>query len=209
MKLQKGYVKTIYFEDMTFKVSRDVYEPSEDTFLLARNLSVNVGDVVLDMGTGCGIIAITAIKRGAKKVIAIDINPHATKCTKINGEVNGVSDRLDIICGDLFRPIRTVPSFDLIVFNAPYLPSEGVGSDWIDLAWSGGKGGRDIIDRFISEAPKYLKRGGYILMVQSSLSNPAETLRRLRDMNLEAKIIAEEKVFFERIILIEARKNLS
>src|SRR4030067_1332064 len=175
--------KQVRYDDLEFHVLRNVYEPAEDTFLAADHLVVNEDDIVLDMGTGCGIVAILAAQK-AKKVVAVDINPHAARCAKKNAEINKLASKIDIRKGDLFKPIRKSEKFSLIVFNAPYLPSTLKKSrTWLGKSWAGGPTGRKINNRFIMEAPKYLEKNGRILLVQSSLSNVDET---------EGKILEKE-----------------
>jgi release factor glutamine methyltransferase len=201
-------VKMVFFKEYAFHVFDDVYEPAEDTFLLAENLdtSVNLGDVVLDMGAGCGILAILSALK-ADKVVAVDVNPQALQCTKVNRRLNGVSEKIDLIRGDLFEPIKKEEIFDLILFNAPYLPTkEDEVAGWVDYAWVGGETGRTVIDRFIFSAPRYLKMGGSILLVQSTLSDVDETLEKLDKQGLNASIMDERKVAFETIVLIEVEK---
>ena len=199
-------MKKIFFNDYAFYVSNDVYEPAEDTLLLAENLSVDENDVVLDMGTGCGILGILAAKK-AREVVATDLNPHAIDCAKMNAKLNKVADKMDIRLGDLFQPVKQDERFSLILFNAPYLPSNpDEEKTWIGRSWAGGPMGRQLIDRFISEVPQYLNKNGRILLVQSSLSNFNETLQKLRETGLKARILAEKKVMFETIVLIEARR---
>ncbi len=202
----KSSRKKIFFNDYAFYVSKDVYEPAEDTFLLAENLSVDENDIVLDMGAGCGILGILAAKK-ARKVVAIDLNPHAVSCAKMNARLNEVASRMHILQGDLFQPIKHNERFSLILFNAPYLPSNSdEEKTWIGRAWAGGPTGRQLIDRFISKAPHYLNKNGRILLVQSSLSNVSKTLYKLEEARLNARILAEKKVMFETIVLIEARR---
>ena len=50
-----GYPKKVFFEDCFFLAGENVYEPGEDTYLIAEKISVSSDDIVLDMGTGCGI----------------------------------------------------------------------------------------------------------------------------------------------------------
>jgi len=52
--------------------------------------------VVLDFGCGSGILAIAALKLGAKRVIGIDIDPQAITASRDNAERNGVSDQLEL-----------------------------------------------------------------------------------------------------------------
>ena len=198
-------MKKSFFDDCVFYVLENVYEPAEDTFLLAENLLVNKNDFVLDMGTGCGILGILAAKK-AKSVVAIDINPYAVCCAKMNAKLNGVERRMNILRGDLFQPIKEGEKFDIILFNSPYLPSESEEREtWIEKAWAGGLGGRELIDRFLLEASKYLELEGRILLVQSTLSDADKTMQTLEKAGLLTRVIAEEKVAFETIVVIEAR----
>lgn len=199
-------MKKIFFNDYAFYVSKDVYEPAEDTFLLAENLSVDENDVVLDMGTGCGILGILVAKK-SEKVVATDLNPHAIDCAKMNAKLNKVADKMNILQSDLFQATKQNERFSLILFNAPYLPSnQDEEKTWIGRAWAGGPTGRQLIDRFVSDAPQYLNKNGRILLVQSSLSNVSETVHKFREAGLKVRIVAEKKVMFETIVLIEARR---
>jgi ribosomal protein L11 methyltransferase len=51
---------------------------------------------VIDFGCGSGILAIAALKLGAKHVVGIDIDPQAIQASRDNAERNGVSDRLSL-----------------------------------------------------------------------------------------------------------------
>jgi len=199
--------KKVFFGKHVFIVSGEVYEPAEDTFLIARNLSVSRGEKVLDMGTGCGILAVLAAEK-ASEVVAVDVNPNAVDCANKNAELNGVAAKVETRLGNLFDAVEAGEKFDLILFNSPYLPVErdDEGKNWIEKAWAGGKMGRTVIDPFISKASRYLKENGRILLVQSSLSNVKETLGRFSQCKLYAAIVGEEKLAFEKIVLIEARQ---
>lgn len=199
--------KKIFFDEHVFHIFDHVYEPDEDTFLLAENLDVDLDDVVLDLGTGCGILAVLSALK-ARRVVATDVNPCAVRCAKLNAKVNKVSDGMEVVRSDLFGSMKEDEEFALILFNAPYLPTEeGEQAEWIDYAWAGGERGRTVIDRFISSASRYLAPKGRILLVQSTLSDVKESIRKLEKQNLSAKVIDEKKVSFETIMLIEAEKQ--
>jgi release factor glutamine methyltransferase len=198
------YPKKVFFEDYFFLIGENVYEPSEDTYLIAEKISVTTTDVVLDMGTGCGILAIITAKK-VKKVVAVDINPHAIKFATKNAEINCIEKKIEFRLGDLFSSIKQGERFSLILFNAPYLPSEvNEEKSWIGKAWAGGPNGREVIDNFIEKVPHFLSSNGKILLVQSSLSDINKTLDMFNRLNLKAKIIAQLKFPFEKIVLIEA-----
>ena len=205
--MAKFVPKKAFFENKVFIVFDGVYEPDEDTFLIAENLAVNAGEEVLDVGSGCGILSVLSADK-AKAVVAVDLNPDAVKCTKRNAMINDVSKRVDAVRGDLFEPLSKGALFDLVLFNAPYLPTENEKpSSWIDYAWSGGKKGRELIDRFIAHASKHLKPEGRILLVQSTLSDVNETLRKFSKQGFDACVLAEKKIAFETITLILAKRR--
>jgi len=200
--------KKVLYGDYVFYVWREVYEPGDDSFLFAENLTVHLGECVLDMGTGCGILGIIAAKK-ASCVVAVDINPGAVRCAKENARLNMVADKLFLVQGDLFAPLRVGEKFDLILFNAPYLPSEPwEGSTWIERAWAGGADGRAVLDRFLQAFPRYLKADGRVLLMQSTLANLERTFQMLEAEGFKADVVAERKLpFFETILLIEARRR--
>jgi release factor glutamine methyltransferase len=200
--------KRIHFGDLSFDVNDDVYEPAEDSFLFAENLIVFSGEVVLDLGTGSGILADVAAKN-AGRVVAVDLNPYAIRCAKENSKLNDVQDRIDFIQGDLFSAFCDGLRFDLILFNAPYLPSEeGEEATWIGKAWAGGYNGRLVVDKFIAEVPAYLKPHGRVLLMQSTLTGVEETLQMLTKQNLKTSVIAEQQLpFFETLTLIGAKTH--
>ena len=195
----------IFFKDYAFDVFENVYIPAEDSFLLAQNLSIKEGDLVLDMGTGCGLLAVLAAEK-ARKVVAVDANPHAQRCAVHNASLNGVAGKIEVRHGSLFETVKADERFDVILFNAPYLPSEKWEEhDLASSAWAGGESGRRVIDRFIVEAPKHLIADGRILLVQSTLSDVKQSLWMFAEEGFDAKVVAENKVSFETIVVIEAR----
>jgi release factor glutamine methyltransferase len=199
--------KKVFFADYTFGVWKDVYEPAEDSFLFAENLTTRDGDFVLDIGTGCGILSVVAAARAAC-VVATDVNPYAIRCARENAKLNGVIDRMLFVQGDLFEPLTTEAKFDLILFNAPYLPVDDVdGCSWLGRAWSGGTAGRQVLDRFICESPRHLGQDGQILLMQSTLSDIDGTVLKLKEHGLKVKIVAECALpFFEAIVLFQAKR---
>jgi release factor glutamine methyltransferase len=198
----------VFFDDFVFVVDENVYEPAEDSFLFAGHLDVKEGELVLDMGTGCGILGIIAAKK-ASEVVAVDVNPYAVRCAKQNAELNNVRSKMTFVQGNLFTFLSEKAKFDVILFNAPYLPTdEAESASWLDRAWTGGVTGRQIIDHFIAEAPKHLKRTGRVLLLQSTLANVNETVRRFTEFHLNVSIVVDCALpFFETITLLKAKHS--
>jgi release factor glutamine methyltransferase len=199
-------VKRVYYGNYMFFVDENVYEPAEDSFLFAENFQVEAGATVLDLGTGCGILGILAAEK-ARAVVAADVNPYAVRCAKENAEFNNVRGKIGFVQGDLFTWLSPKTKFDAILFNAPYLPvDKGEADSWIGRAWAGGVSGRQVIDRFISEVSRHLKLTGHVFLMQSTLADIDETVRRFADCHLTARVVAECALpFFETVVLIEAR----
>ncbi len=197
--------KRVFFGKYVFSVDETVYEPAEDSFLFAENLHVKQSEQVLDVGTGCGLLALIAAERAAE-VVGVDINPHAIRCAKENAEFNNAHN-ISFIQGDLFSPLSNFAKFDLILFNAPYLPIDDTEPDsWTSRAWSGGHSGRETIDKFIAQTTFHLRRMGRILLLQSNIAGIEKTLRAFESYGMRAEIVAERSVpFFESLVLVQAR----
>jgi release factor glutamine methyltransferase len=198
--------KRLSFNGFYFNIYEDVYEPAEDSFLFVENLHIVAGMKILDLGTGCGILAVIAAKKGGD-VIAVDLNPSAIRCAKENAHLNSIS-KIAFMRGDLFGALQHDVQFDLVLFNAPYLPSEmGEEATWLGRSWAGGADGRMVVDRFITEVSAYLKPAGKVLLMQSTLTGLEKTLSGFNQQGLSACVAAERSLpFFETLTLIEAKR---
>ena len=191
-------MRSISYHNKTIRLIDHVYEPKEDSFLLVDALQAHMskGDRILEVGCGSGIVSMFAVDN-ASLVIATDLNPYAVRCAKLNG--------ITAIVGDLFAGIRG--SFDLIVFNPPYLPtSEGdyLGG-WDDLMLDGGPDGRRTIKRFLDGIGEHLAPGGCILLLISSLTGIKEVCDLMRHECLYVEQVAESKFFFEKLIVLKGQ----
>ena len=175
--------------------NEEVYQPAEDTYLLLRaaQCEARPADGVLEIGCGSGFVSQELALR-AKRLLATDINPHAVRAAKARG--------IEVIRADLFRGIKG--EFDLILFNAPYLPTEPAErtGQWIDYALDGGENGRQTVDRFIEDLAVHLRPGGRALLLISSLTGLAKVQRTAKSAGLTAQVVAEEGCFFERLYVL-------
>ncbi|MEO6325015.1 MAG: methyltransferase [Thermoanaerobaculia bacterium] len=119
----------------------------------------------LDMGTGSGLGALAAARVGYR-VTAVDVNPEAVRCTRVNALLNRLEERVEVLEGDLFDAVpRQV--FDLILFNPPFFG--GAPRDLHDLSWRS----NDVFPRFVAALPSALKTDGLALVVLSTHGDAA------------------------------------
>ena len=178
------------------KARSTTYEPREDSFLMLEalaELSLR-GARLLDMGTGSGILAAYCAKRGAD-VTASDIDVDAIKALELTTGRLGISIKL-VAC-DLFSKIDG--SFDIVVFNPPYLPSPAIGDRTID----GGERGVQTINRFLDELAQHLAKDGIGLLVVSSFNDLDRLMAHHPDLGF--RVVRERSLFFERLYVLEAR----
>jgi release factor glutamine methyltransferase len=173
-----------------------VYRPEEDSFLLLVHARGRVHGSVLDMGTGSGFLAVEiASEPLVDEVMAVDVDPEAVKEAVRRAEEAEVADRIEFVVSDLFRGLEG-HKFNWILFNPPYLPSEGVADE---ASWAGGKFGEEAIMRFLLEARGHLEPGGAILLVYSS--HTGLDLGEVEKMYTVHKL-GESPLFFERLFCL-------
>jgi len=208
----------------------NVYYPSEDTFLLIdyfkNNINenyfdgINVDDIdyILDIGTGTGIIAINfQIFKGKSnnfnpKIVASDIFEDSIVCAKKNEVLNNFHNEILFLQSDLFEsfPNSLKSSFNIIVFNPPYLPSSPLITDKkkIDHSWDGGglKGYETLIE-FIKQVRSFLnlQKPHYIYYISSSRTNLEELNKNLDELKFKNEIVGKKHIFFEDILINRLR----
>ena len=148
---------------------------------LARAELLTPGARVLDLGSGSGAVGVAAARRGCR-VTAVDINPSAVRCTRINALLNQVD--IDVREGDLFAPAAG-ERFDVVVFNPPYY--RGVPRDGLDHAWRS----PDVIERFSLQLADHLTPNGHALLVLSSDGEQSAFLQALAANGCTYRAIAE------------------
>ncbi len=188
----------------TFDISENVFNPGYyyTSIYMARNIKVMPDDIVLDMGTGSGIQAVTAAQT-ASTVVAIDINPEAVRYAKMNVTANGLKDRISVMEGDLFSSLEKGPVFSVILFTPPYL--EGLPrSDFDHALFDPGKA---LMIKFFSEAQYYLRQDGYIQMLYSSMADHETALSIARRMGWHCELISRQDTFSERFLIYKLSRS--
>jgi len=171
----------------------EIYQPAEDSYFFSEflrdYLSQNFVGSYLDMGTGSGILAEVASEFvGKENILAADINSDAVKLLKRKG--------FEAIETDLFSEIPERKKFDLITFNAPYLPEDLREPIDSRLATTGGKRGDEIAVKFLKQAKRHLKRGGKIFLMVSTLT----PMDRIKEFGCE--VVGRKKIFAEELLIL-------
>lgn len=186
-------------------IHSSIYQPSDDSFFFVDFLEKYFANLknknisYLDLGTGSGILSKVAIKSKIprQKILASDINKHAVKYVKSKLKISTIHS--DLFSSKKFQDKK----FDLITFNAPYLPEENLSKKYeskkSQLATTGGKKGDEISLKFIKQAQNHLEKNGKIFLLISSLT----PLKNIKKFN--PKIIAKKKIFFEELLIIELK----
>lgn len=176
----------------------DVYEPSDDTFLLADVVAEAVahGTRFLEVGCGAGLVSMAAAASGAR-VWCTDRNPHAVRLTSTNARENGL--HVDAVQTDLLAALDG--DFDVVAFNPPYLPTaddEHVEGP-LDWAFDGGPDGNEVALRFAEQVCALEQRPGTVLVIHSSLSNPAPLIERMEAAGYVADVARDVALPYERL----------
>lgn len=176
-----------------------IYEPSDDSYLLQSVLKSFLKNKkktinILDMGSGSGIQAQTALDKGFKNTLAVDINPLAVE--------NLIGKQINAVKSNLFSKIKQ-HKFDLIIFNAPYLPEDKREPKESRLATTAGKKGYEIINKFLKQASNHLKPKASILLLFSSLSKPKIILKHAKDLGYNYQLLEKQKISFEELYVYE------
>ncbi|GBR72986.1 protein-(glutamine-N5) methyltransferase [Candidatus Termititenax aidoneus] len=116
-----------WFMSEKFKVSLHTLIPRYDTEILAETVLryLDQAELIVDIGAGSGILAVTFAKRG-KKVLALDISPEALAVAKANAAAHQAVDKIEFICADLLAGVNIPPVRGVfLVSNPPYIsPAE-------------------------------------------------------------------------------------
>lgn len=164
-----------YFCGEVYEVNENCLIPREDTERLVEKAAelLPVGARFIDLCTGSGCIAISLLaKRRDLEGVCVDVFPETLALAKKNAERNCVSDRLSFVLSDVLDGefMSELGSFDAIISNPPYIPTEVVDSSLAAelsheprAALDGGHDGLIFYRKLISEYGKYLADGGKML----------------------------------------------
>lgn len=138
----------------------------------------------VDLGTGCGVVAMCLARAGLQRVVATDTSPRALAYARANVHLNGLAGRIEFRQGSLFEPLAG-EAFDLILANPPFVITPRDASVPVYEYRDAGLTGDDLVRTVVTTAPRYLSdRGSLICLAnweyrwgQSGLERVAEWVR--------------------------------
>jgi release factor glutamine methyltransferase len=178
-------------------VAPGVFVPRRRTELLARVAADATldGAVVVELCCGVGAVAhVVATRRRPRRVVAVDIDPAATACARVN-----LPDAL-VLTGDLVAPLPTElrAAVDVLVANAPYVPTRAVGTMPREArdhephrALDGGTDGLDVARRIVDAAPDWLAPHGVLAIETSAAQAPALT-GAMQTVGLTTRVVVDD-----------------
>jgi release factor glutamine methyltransferase len=152
-----------------------------------------IGGTLLEVGSGTGVLAVTAALRGCVQVTAVDISEVAVRNTLLNVRRHGVEHRVRVLHSDLFDALETGERFDVIFWNSNFIEPPAGFEHNSELSAAIFDPNYATHRRFLRSAPRRLNENGRLLLGFSNLGN-RELLKKLSsDVGLHAETILSSK----------------
>lgn len=224
------------YSHLTTEDYNNVYEPSEDSFILIDALELDLQSlkdrkpsICLEIGSGSGIV-ITALAKYLKpaKFIAVDINKFACNATSRTSKANNVS--VDVINMDLLSSFKP-NSIDLLLFNPPYVSTPSSHDDASNIpeheklydddaekvfksenrllvrSWAGGADGCEIINRVICNLNHILAPNGIFYLLIIKANNPEKIKAELFNLGFQTHQVIDRKIRGEHLIVLRITRH--
>jgi release factor glutamine methyltransferase len=173
----------------------------DEAVALARRADSPAGQptVVIDLCCGSGAVGVALVAAlPAVELSAVDLDPGAVRCARRNVAPAGGQ----VYEGDLYEPLPAtlLGRVDLLVANAPYVPSEEIELMPPEarlheprMSLDGGADGLDILRRVITSAPRWLAPSGYLL-VESSKRQAPQLVEALAGTGLIPRVATSDEL---------------
>lgn len=183
------------FGPMELRVGKSTFRPSTISTLLADSLDFEPGSVVIDVGTGTGILSIIAAKLGADRVYGVDAADETVEIATANAEMHGVADKVEFAQGDMFEPLGPDIEADVVIGDVSGIPDEiADASGWFPSGLAGGPTGAELPMRMIEESKRLLKKGGRLFLPTGSLQDETSILDRAKAVFGSMRQITERNI---------------
>ncbi|MDY6973885.1 MAG: methyltransferase domain-containing protein [Thermodesulfobacteriota bacterium] len=198
-----------YFMEGRLKLiqSKNGYRFSIDAVLLSEFVVVNPGDLVVDLGTGCGVVLlILLLTKPVGHVFGLEIQEELAAQASRNAILNGFEDRMEVILGDIKHLPLTEQSADVVVCNPPYRKMKSGRTNPDPRRAIARHEVLASIDDILGAARRLLRRKGRLILIYPSV-RLVDMLVRMRYFGLEPKTIQVNYPglrSYGKLVLIEA-----
>ena len=220
------------FYSLEFRVTPDTFIPRPETEFIIDTVLKKILDhgslilgkdqhpacsiqhpvIIVDLGTGCGNIAIILARYiPQSRIYATDISKKALEVAEENARRHRVEDRITFLEGDLFSPLENCHlegKVDFLVSNPPYVIRNKIDSLMPEvanyeprIALDGGEDGFSFYRRIIERAPQYLKSKGY-LVLELGIDQSSQVKEMIeKTLEFESVEIIKDYSQIERVIV--------
>ena len=191
--------------------ARDGYRYSLDPLLLCAFATIPVNARVADLGTGSGVMPLLLARQGkGREFVGIELQPELAERAQESARINGLEDRVRIVCVDLRAlPAELAGGFDVVLANPPYRrAASGRVAPGAERAAARFELAGGLAD-FLGAAALLLRHGGRCGVVHLA-ERLAELLDELRTNRLEPKrlrLVHSRAGAAAKLVLVEGRKG--
>ncbi len=151
----------------------------------AASMRLCEDDRVLDMGCGAGAYGLAAAAKGARRVVATDVDPAAVACALENARRNGFARRFTGDVGSLFQPVAR-ERFDVVVTTLPQLPAPRP----VIATRYGGADGLTLLRELAAQVGDHLETGGRLYALVTGWAGPERVAELLSARGLSVRVAA-------------------
>ncbi|KAL1510423.1 hypothetical protein AB1Y20_006731 [Prymnesium parvum] len=190
-----------------------VYEPSDDTYLLADVLSAEAAELrrrrpalCVEIGAGSGALIThlgALLPPHSAALLATDVSAAAAEAARATGRAN--AQPVEVALADLLSALRP-GQVDVLIFNPPYVPTsaaelrEAEEARDLSAAWAGGPRGREVIDRLLPSLGAALSPTGLFYLLGVAENEPTEIAEQLKALHgFEGQLMAQRRAQNERL----------
>lgn len=161
-----------------------LFVPNAVTRLFSKIVEIRPGDLVFDVGTGTGVLAVWAALEPSSRVCAVDPVAEHCELAEQNARLHGVDQKLDVFHGSLFDPLPEGLKADVIIGDVSGIadaPGKALGWYSSEVPTGGGDG-TEVITELLHQAHRYLVPGGKLYFpVAVGLSDDDKIMQAARE----------------------------